>query len=210
MRHLTAALLIGVLAAPALASHTVRTGRRTYTIDVRNQYFRDIWRAYVRVTETGDTSAWIEVRADGYRDARLHVTMPAAQTNVHVQVTMQDPTVQVYLVDKEGHAISGAWVDQNQFTADADEYMLRIRMPSEGFTKFTRSDVRIDFMFANWINVWGSGANRRVEIRLPRRELGSSWFVTLRVRIPSDAQLEQAKREAERLKRFERLHVMTR
>jgi hypothetical protein len=208
--HLSCLALALALAAPAEATYVVRTARHTYYVDVVTSSFRPIWGAWVTVSESGDHSAWIRVRADGYRDASGIVSISPQQQIVHAQARMEDPTVYVRLVDRDGHAISGAWIDQSQFGAGADEYRISIRMPAEGFTKFQRSDVRVDYVWAQWINVWGSDANRRVEITLPRRQMGAGWHVNVRVTIPSDAQLSQAAREAVRLSRFERLHAAPR
>jgi hypothetical protein len=205
MRSLTLVLLVLALAIPSRASYTVVTAKHTYIVDVRNQNFRDIWGAWVSVYETGPNSANIQVRADGYRDAHGYVSINPSQHQVYVQVRMEDPSVRVDVVDRAGNRISGVWVDQSQFGADPSEYLLRIRLPQAGFTKFDRNDVKVDFMFPNWINVYGAANNRQVELRLPRRSFGGGFMVNVRVRIPTDAELGQAAREAVRARNFQEL-----
>jgi len=207
MRSLVLVLLVLALAIPAQASYTVVTSKHTYIVNVRNQQFRDIWGAWVRVYESGDHSAQVDVRADGYRDGHGYISINPSQHNVYVNVRMEDPSVRVDVVDRSGNHIVGAWVDQNQFGTDPAEYQVRIRMPQAGFTRFDRNDVRVDFMYPNWINVNGAATSRQVEIRLPRRSFGSGFMVNIRVKIPSDAELGQAARDALRVKNFQKLET---
>lgn len=203
MRHTVLARVLGtaflllMLAASAQASYTVHTGKHTYNIDVTNSAGRPIWGAWVNVNENGQSSAYVSVRAQGYKDAQGYVSIHPNQQYVYVRVRMEDPQVWVRVVDKAGATIN-AWVDQNQFMANADEYRIEVRMPAEGFTKFGRQDVQTD-MFGSWINVYGSDTARRVELRIPRRSFGYGWSQNVRVVIPSDAQLQ-------RIKKFEALH----
>lgn len=206
MRHLILALFITMLALPAEASYTVHTGKHTYVVDVQNEHFKDIWNAWVNVNESGDHSAHVSVRAQGYRDAQGYISINPQQQTVYVRVRMADPSVWVRVVEKTGAQIGGAWVDQNQFMANADEYRIEIRMPAEGYTKFQRNDVRVDGGFGSWINVWGPENGRRIEIRMPRSSFGYSWSQNIRITVPSDAQLQQSAREVARQANFQKLH----
>ncbi|MBI4861584.1 MAG: hypothetical protein HY815_15175 [Candidatus Riflebacteria bacterium] len=122
---------------------------------------------------------------------------------------MEDPTVFVRVQNRAGQNINCS-VDQNQFMANADEYLLKIRMPSEGFLKFEPRDVRVDFFYGCWVNVWGSSGSRQVEIKIPRRNFGYGFSVNIRVTIPTDAELQQMKREALRKANFDTLEARSR
>ena len=206
MRHLILALFLTMLALPAEASYTIHTGKHTYVVDVQNEQFKDIWGAWVNVNESGDHSAYVTVRAQGYRDASGYISISPNQQTVYVRVRMQDPTVWVRLVDKSGATIGGAYVDQNQFMSSADEYRIEVRMPSEGFTKFQRNHVYVDGAFGSWINVWGPETGRRIEIRVRRQSFGYGWSHNIRITVPSDAQLQQSAREVARQANFDKLH----
>jgi hypothetical protein len=206
MRHLIAVLFLTMLALPAEAGYTIHTQKHTYYVDVENEHFKDIWGAWVDVRESGDHSAYVSVRAQGYRDASGYISISPNQQTVQVRVRMQDPTVWVRLVDKAGQNIGGAYVDQSQFMSQADEYRIEVRMPATGFTKFQRNDVRIDGVFGSWINVWGSESNRRVEIRVRRSSFGYGWTQNVRITVPSDDQIQQSVREAKQASNFKELH----
>jgi hypothetical protein len=179
-------------------TYVVRTAKHTYYVDVVNSSYQSVSGARVDVYESGDHSARVSVRADGYQDGSDYASISPNQPSVNVRVTLRDPNVSVRVVDATGASISGAWVDQSQFGASGDEYRVEVRMPSTGFTKFQQHDVRIDMVWGARVSVWGSGASRRVDIRIPRRSLGSGSFVSLRIRIPSDDQI----RERIRVQRF--------
>lgn len=188
MRHLVSALLVLVLAASAHA-YTYSTGNHTYNVDVTNSNGQPIWGAWVTVNESGANSAHVSVRAQGYRDAQGYVNVQANQQYVYVRVRMEDPTVWVRVADKSGAQIN-AYVDQNQFMSQADEYRVEVRMPAEGFSKFQRQDVQTD-MFGTYVDVMGSGSSRRVTLRIPRRSFSMGWTQNVRIVIPNDTQLRQ-------------------
>lgn len=197
MRHLVSALLFLALSATAFAAN-VSTGQHTYNVDVTNSAGRPIWGAHVTVREQGPHQAYVSVRAQGYKDANGYVSIHPNQQYVYVRVRMEDPQVWVRVVDRAGNGIN-AWVDQNQFMSNADEYRVELRMPSEGFTKFQRQDVQTD-MFGTWITVSGPDTARRVELRIPRRSFSfGGWSQNVRVIIPNDTQLRQGQK-------FEALH----
>lgn len=197
MRHLVSALLSLVLAATAFAAN-VTTGQHTYNVDVTNSAGRPIWGAQVSIREQGPNTAYVSVRAQGYKDAQGYVNIQPNQQYVYVRIRMEDPTVWVRVVDRANNAIN-AWVDQNQFMSNADEYRVELRMPAEGFTKFQRQDVQTD-MFGTYISVYGSDTARRVELRIPRRSfMYGAWSQNVRIVIPNDTQLRQGQK-------FEALH----
>lgn len=197
------------IAAPLEARHIVRTAKHTYYIDVRNEQFRTVNEAWVDVWEQGDYSARVQVRAPGYRETSEYVSIRPDQPTIHVDARVQDPNVQVQVTDAMGTSIPGVWVDQNQFSANADEYMVSLRLDRTGFEKFGAHDVRVDFVFGSWVQVMDVGNQRRVDIRVPRRQMGSSYYVNLRVRIPTDQQIREGTtpRDAVRAERFEALHA---
>jgi hypothetical protein len=189
MRHLVSAILFLVLAASAQASYTVTTGNHTYNVDVTNANGQPIWGAWVNVNESGPSSAYVSVRAQGYKDAQGYVNVMQGQNYIYVRVRMEDPTVWVRVVDRAGATIN-AYVDQSQFMSNADEYRVEIRMPAQGFAKFQRQDVQTD-MFGTYVNVYGAETARRVELRIPRRSFSMGWSQNVRVVIPNDTQLRQ-------------------
>lgn len=209
MRITTILVATLLLVTAADARHIVHTAKHTYYIDVKNEQYRSVQDAWVNVYEQGDYSARIQVRAPGYRETTEYVSINPNQSTVYADARVQDPTVQVHVSDAQGATIPGVWVDQNQFQAQPDEYMVSLRLDRTGFEKFTAFDVRVDFVFGSRVYIQDLGTQRRVEIRVPRRQMGSSFYVNLRVRIPSDQQIQEGTtaRDTVRAARFEALHA---
>ena len=196
MKNMIMTCLALALAIPAFASTTVQVGPRTYNVSVQNAYGREIWGAFVNVSESGSFSL-VTARAQGYRDGSASISVWAGQNSVWVNVRLEDPQVFVNVIDRENHFVN-AWVDQSQILADANEYRLDVRLPAAGFTKFQRQDVRTD-AFATWVNVSGPATARHVELHIPRNAI-PGWTASWRIQIPSDNELT---REAN----FAKLHA---
>ena len=194
MRHLVSAVLPFFMATFALVAiaqaGNVSTPHHTYNVDVTNSAGRPIWGASVNVNEQGLSSAYVHVQAQGYKDAQGYVSIAPNQQYVYVRVRMDDPQVWVRVVDKAGAGIN-AFIDQNQFMSNADEYRVELRMPAAGFAKFQTRDVQTD-MFGTFVTVSGPDGARRVELRIPRRSFSFGWTQNVRIVIPNDTQLRRS------------------
>jgi len=207
LRSLIPALaILGIMTTTVNASQVVQTRDHTYYVNVTNSSGRSIWNARASVNESSH-SATVRVESQGYRDASQYVSIYPGNRTVYVTVRLEDPSVQARVQDFSGRMISGAWVDQNQFSAPVDEYHLNIRMPQEGFTNFEASHVRVDYVFGAYVYISGSASNRRVEIRIPRRQLGYGNFINLNVRIPSDQELQDGTKIVPVLTARERVRI---
>jgi hypothetical protein len=184
-----------VLATATLAStYCVTTEKRGYTIDVLNRQGRDVSIAEVTVTETSDTTAVAHITAPGYKPNHPTIYFNSYQQLVLRRFFLSDVDVKVQVLDKTGAKVYGTHLDLSQVDINGNEYLVKLRMPSE-FTKFKFKDMWVDPKFDAWANVWNAPGGRQADIRIPRKTFGDKPQIEIVVKIPTDAQLREQHRE---------------
>jgi len=191
------ALLGMLLAVQSSTAQIVSSGGYTFYIDAVNSRYQNVNHARASVQVSGST-AYVTVRADGYRDGRATIYLRESQKTYRERVRLDDPTIFFTIRDHAGQRIQ-SYVDQNQFGAWGDEYRFEVRLSEDGFTKFTRTDVdvRVNHMTA-WgerIYIKGSGERRRVEVTIKRRDL-RSFSNRIEVQLPRDSELSKSRKIA--------------
>lgn len=166
-------ILTLVLTIPATAVEYYSSGGHTFVCYVRNQHFKDI--RDVRVTGyVSGTTARLDFRAPGYRDAHETVFLHGTSTQHTVNVRMDDPTIFINIRDHQGASIPGAYYSDSQSLYWGDEFGVTFRIPKAGFEKLTERDVvlRVNSFtpFGARVTLRG-GADWRVEAVFKRRDL---------------------------------------
>lgn len=166
-------VLTMLLTVPAAAVEYYTSGGHTFVCYVRNQHFKDI--RDVRVTGyVSGTTARLDFRAPGYRDAHETVYITGTSTQHSVNVRMDDPTIFINVRDHQGGHIAGAYYSDSQSMYWADEFGVTFRIPRAGFEKLTEKDVvlRVNSFtpFGARVTLRGGG-DWRVDAVFKRRDL---------------------------------------
>lgn len=189
------------------AAQMVSSGGYTFDVDVVNEQYRRVYNARASVMVSG-TTAWVEARANGYREGRTSVFLNQSQKHVRVQVRLSEPSTWVRVRSKAGKELQAS-VNQNQFMAiSADRYTLEVNLREQGYSKFTYRDVEVRvnhlWAFAPRIQVYGTEGAMRVQIEVRRDDM-REFSNQIEVEIPSDAELAPARRKRVQALSFELL-----
>jgi len=139
-----------VFSQVAFADLYLSSGQNRFSVRVENSHFKDIRNAHGSVMVSGK-NARIQVEAPGYRPSYETVYLSPNQTNYFVRVRLDDPFINVHLVDETQSFIPAAVADYySQSLYWGDEFGVRGRLPKAGFAQLKARDidVRINGMFA--------------------------------------------------------------
>lgn len=169
----------------------LRSGRYTFSVDVRNRSYKWVNHARGNVWVSGDRYARLSISADGYRDAQVNVSIDPNRTNYNVRVTLEDPQVWLDVTDIQRNPLQH-YSREDNFMVWGDEYRFTSKISAEGFTRFDAYDVEMRvnglFPFAERIRVRDLGSQREIEVTLKRRDL-RHFSNRVLLMVPSDAQL---------------------
>lgn len=183
MRILLSALLAALLlAAPASAyTHYHTSGQYRFSIDVRNDHFKDVRDARVSCFVSG-TSARLEAEAPGYQRGYATVYLRDNVFDYRADIRLRDANVLIDARDFAGRAIQGAHYSNFQSLYQGDEYGLTFTVPKEGFANLTQRDVevRVNHFTPFGARVWLQGGSSawRIEVVVKRRDLSNytNWL----------------------------------
>lgn len=172
---LIALLLVVLAAAPSVAAtHYVTSGAYRFSVDVRNEQFRDVRDARVTCFVSGN-SARLEAEAPGYQRGYATAYLQPSQHDYRVDVRLRDATIFIDARDFSGRTIAGAHYNNFQSLYQGDEYGCTFTVPKAGFQNLTQRDleVRVNHFTPFGARVWlqGGGSSWRIEVVVKRRDL---------------------------------------
>lgn len=172
----------------------LRSGRYTFSVDVRNRSYKWVNHARGNVWVSGDRYARLSISADGYRDAQVNVSIDPNRTNYNVRVTLEDPQVWLDVTDIQRNPLQH-YSREDNFMVWGDEYRFTSKISAEGFTRFDAYDVEMRvnglFPFAERIRVRDLGSQREIEVTVKRRRM-NSFSNRMEIRVRSDASFGDA------------------
>ena len=184
MRTFLAALVsLALLASPAFAyTHYFTSGSYRFSIDVRNEHFKDIRDARVNCFVSGAT-ARVEAEAPGYQRGYTTVYLQPNQNDYRVDLRLRDATVFIDCRDFANRPIPGAHYTNFQSLYQGDEYGCTFTVPKQGFQNLTQRDVecRVNHFTPFGARIWfqEGGSAWRIEVVVKRRDMQnlSNWLI---------------------------------